>query len=188
MARCRSHRLSPDGSSRSLPGQIIEWRDEEGHRCAIIHYTAPGGVWKRFEVAPWTNGRLALIALCGTTETAVQIKEDDEGVRGDLINLFTPGGPGNFGITPTTCPVWLEDNAIYEVRINWQWRGWTPPFDNAPEPPPPDDNNWESAVIDRYRFRTAAFGQAKDPTPDEKPDPSAPPPMPYPEDVFVRAA
>lgn len=171
-----------DGSALSLPGAIVSWRDENGHRCMLLRYVAPGALWQRFTIAPWTNGRIGLVSLCGITETAVIWQGEDQELRDDLVNLFT-GGPGS-AVAPVPRPIRLDPATTYEIRIRWRWQGWTPAFPGQKPPAPSDAWRGQSGSVngpdleERYRFQTAAWG-VQPPVPA-----GAPPSAPYPEDVF----
>lgn len=166
-----------DGSALMLPVELVgDWRVEGGHPCALLRYRAPGGLWSKFSIAPWTNGRLALVSICGVTETAADTQSDNDQLKDDLVDVFSEGGPG-FHLPVTPRPVLLAADATYELRLHWSWQAWTPPFAGA-LPGTPSANAWSAPVVDRYRFRTAALGV------ESAPPPGAPPAGPFPEEVF----
>lgn len=136
-------------------------------RCPKLRYVLPrtpvgGPGWTHLQVAPWTFGDVALVALCGVTLEAAQSQQQDGDYRAGLIGWLT-GLVTAAATDQPTHKVYLEPDRQYEIRVAWQWQGFRP-AQPGDEPAPPAPGAWQDASqIDRLRFRTAAFGLAAKP-------------------------
>lgn len=141
------------------------------HRCPKVRYALPGvstqdAGWTHIQIAPWTRGDVALVAICGITMEAALTQAQDTDYRGALTDLLD----GLIKAAETDQPthqVYLDANQTYEIRAEWQWQGFRPDHPGD-EPSPPTTGGWQDASkADRFRFQTAAFGLAATPAPVE---------------------
>jgi hypothetical protein len=161
----------PTVTGLTTDGHTVAWKGTKttltitSKQCPVVVYHAPNpGPWQSFEIAPFQQGHVALLALCGTRWDAEWIAKQNAEAKADTA----------FGLSSHSSPTsserenLLEANAEYEIRVSCQWRAWTK-SDDHPAPPPLDDIGWTDFPQQVYRFHTAA----------EKALPAEPPPFEF---------
>ena len=127
-------------------------------RCAILRVEAdPGEQVARFDIAPWAQGDVAVLALCGTDWQSRVLQQADAAARADTAAaLSDKADPA----TSSERPNLLEPDAEYEIVVGVEWTGWRRARDAAPgsQPPPLGGSLVWQALDDRiFTFRTAAL-------------------------------
>lgn len=160
-----------DGKVFVIPGELIPQPQPNAtvniRTCPKFRFVLPkkpGAGWTHIQIAPWTLGDVALVALCGITQEAFVAQQADSDYRDSLQDLL--GAMVNAATTNTpTHKVYLEADTAYEIRAEWQWQGFRP---NNPgdAPGPTASGTWINASKpERLRFKTAPFGLAALPAP-----------------------
>jgi hypothetical protein len=139
--------------------------------CAKFTFALPApsgaagaGGWVRAEVHAWRRGPVTFIAACGVTLEAAQAQADDATFRGSLVDLLGELAADATANEPTRA-VYLERDATYQLRVGWQYQGFRPAAPGDEAPPPAADAWIDAPELDRYTFRTAAFGTVAPPAP-----------------------
>jgi hypothetical protein len=148
-----------------LTGGVLEAALIAIPRCPKYVFPLPKGKgWTRIEVAPWVNGDVSLVALCGVTLEAAAAQAADNDYRSALTGLLLELAQDAVTDTPTH-DVYLDADTTYEIRVGWQWQGVRPT--NGAEPAPPAAADWNDGGVEHFRFHTAAFQLAAAPAPVE---------------------
>jgi len=136
-------------------------------RCPKLVYTLPPGPgWTRIAIAPWLRGEVSLVACCGVTLEAAQAQADDSEFRDSLKGLLLD--LAQYAVTnQPTHKVYLDAQATYEIRAEWQYQGFRP-ANQGDQPPSTGSGTWTDATAaEHFRFATAAYGLAATPAPAE---------------------
>jgi hypothetical protein len=163
-----------EGNAELLVPQVLEQKLLRAsavlppEACIKLIYRLPKkagkGGWVHADVRPWRRGSLSLVAACGVTLEAKEAQAAELNFRGSLTGLLLQL-IASFELGQPTHAVYLKPDAMYQVRVQWQWQGFRP-GNAGDEPAPPSSSSWQDASkIDRFTFRTAAFGTAPAPLP-----------------------
>ncbi len=143
------------GAIGAGPGPMTHVSVSTGRRCALVQYAAPRGKSvKELVVPPWTGGRTAVVALCGTDWVSRYVVQTNGAAQAGTAGTFTNHADPSTSERPNL----LDADTDYEIVVGVQWTGWRKNRGDpaGAQPPPLDDSlTWHDFPDTVFSFRTA---------------------------------